>query len=93
MDKAGKMKHELEELQRAAKRARDAKGEQWTTRYFEVPLNFPLPLHLVIVCEFQASARVSREYEFRGSMWGARGSRARGGHEREWEFRGALLGN
>lgn len=35
LDLAGKTKHELEEAQRAAKRARDAKGEQWATRYFE----------------------------------------------------------
>lgn len=35
IDKAAKMKHELEEAQRAAKRAREAKGEQWANRYFE----------------------------------------------------------
>jgi len=35
LDLASKMKHELEEKQRAAKRARDAKGEQWQTHYFE----------------------------------------------------------
>lgn len=35
LDKAGKLKHELEEAQRASKRAREAKGEHWSTNYFE----------------------------------------------------------
>jgi hypothetical protein len=45
LDKAAKMKHELEEAQRAAKRTREAKNESWTPRYFEVlplsSLSFP----------------------------------------------------
>lgn len=35
LDLAAKLKHELEEKQRAAKRGRDSKGERWRTKFFE----------------------------------------------------------
>jgi len=35
LDIAGKEKHRLEEVQRAKRKEREAKGEEWTTRYFQ----------------------------------------------------------